>query len=87
MDLQGIGQLATSKARDDLAPNPAIPHEPKGPDNSPDDSPDLGHLRALAVAADALVRVDPERARELLRALIRLLDVAARHVAGVRYDT
>jgi hypothetical protein len=71
-DLQGIAPVGASLERDQSARNPAIPRDAQGPD----DSPALAHLRALAVAADALLGVDPKRARELLSELIRLVDLA-----------
>ncbi len=59
----------------DIVPlqNPAIPRGPEASDDSPDDSV-LEHVRGLAMAAHALVAVDPERARELLQELMRLLE-------------
>jgi hypothetical protein len=80
--LQWIAEGRVADSGGEPVRNPAIPHEPKGPDNSSDNSPDLHHVRALAVAADALVGVDPERSRELLRELIRLLDRARRGELG-----
>jgi hypothetical protein len=68
-------EARVSDAPNEPTHNPAIPFEPKPPDDSLDDSPDLDRLRALAVAAqepgevtcdsrtDAPTRVDV-RARE-----------------------
>jgi hypothetical protein len=76
LDLQGIVRADGSDACDGPTQNPAIPREPKPSDDSPDDSLDLLHVRALAVAGNALVGVNPKRAHELLEELIRLLETA-----------
>jgi hypothetical protein len=76
--LQKIAKVEASASCVEPVHNPAIPGVSKASDDSPDDSVDLDHARALAVAAHALVVADPKRARELLRELMRLLDERTR---------
>ena len=78
LDLQGIAAHGVSDASGGPVRNLANPPESKGSDNSRDDWVDLDHLRALAVAAHALVAVEPERARNLLAELMSRLDAAGR---------
>jgi len=73
-DLQVISKVGASDSYIESMRNPAIRGVSKASDDSRDDSVDLAHVRALAVAAHALVAADPERSKELLRELMRLLD-------------
>ncbi len=77
-DLQGTAEGFVSESGGELVHNPANPRASTDSDDSPDDWVDLGHLRALAVAAHALVAVAPERARGPLEELMRQLDAAGR---------
>ncbi len=75
-DLESQAIVAIVLADSGEAPlrNPAIPGGAERADDASDDSVDLDHVRALAVAASALLVVEPQRARVLLTDLIRLLD-------------
>jgi hypothetical protein len=71
-------EIETSNSCDQPVRNPAIPRVPEVSDNSLDDSPALQHLRALAVAAHALVGIDPARASERMAELLSLLNADGR---------